>query len=228
MNFNPSVALGQAEGERIRRVLFGILQQRGRKHHDRVGDRQGRQHPGALDHEAGVGLLLHPRRQERVRLLRGADRAVDLRVDQRVRQRQVAFAHVPVERPGVRPAPRVRRIQPAGGSSVGAHRAVQVAGVASRHPEAEIREPVHRIADANEILPSLGNHEAHSHRIARFGRGKEQGFGFFVLKVVAGCKTAHTAGYAVFGGDVFNLSSPMPQLHRRILESLNELGACSC
>ena len=210
----PGRGIGQAEGKRVRRVLFGILQQRGRKDHDGVRDGQRGQHPCALDHQPRIGLFLYPCGKKRIGLLCCADRTIDLGVDQRVSERKVALAHFPVKGPGVGATTLMRRVQPIGAGRVGAHGAIQIAGIAARHSEAEFRNPVHRVADPGEILPCFGNHEAHSHRITGFRRLKEQSFGFAVLQIVTGSQAAHPVSNPLFGRYVLNLAAPVPQFHR--------------
>ena len=133
MNLRPGVSLGMTKPNAYGRVVGRRFQQRRRQHHDRVGDRQRRQHSAAAHDETRVGLLLDSRGEKRIGLPRGPDAAVGLRRDQRVRQAQVGLAQLLVEPHGVRAEARVRRREERRAGGIGADRAVQVIRYAAHH-----------------------------------------------------------------------------------------------
>ena len=108
MNVRPGVVGGDAEDQRV-----GVVARRHAAegdHRDLLGDRRhGAEHLRPA-HDDAVARLPHPPQvQERVLLLRRGLGPVDLRIDQHVREEQVALAHVLVVAGGVLAEARARR-----------------------------------------------------------------------------------------------------------------------
>ena len=91
MNFSPGVSIGSAKRERV--GLFAGTARIKRPDPNLVGERrERREHLGAAHHEAAIGLAHDAQRDERIGLLGRAFRAIDLRIDQRMRQAPIVVA----------------------------------------------------------------------------------------------------------------------------------------
>ena len=101
MKRSPAWSHRDAEAEGVGRGLRRVGEVGGRHHPDIVGiGAQRRDHARAADHDAGIGLLHHLGGEVLVLLLHRT-RAIDLRIDQRVRHHDVVLAGVQVVVPEI-------------------------------------------------------------------------------------------------------------------------------
>ena len=162
------------------------LQDRRREHEQLVGRRADRrEHARAADHDAVVVLGDDVRAQRAtVDLLCGADAAVGLRRDERVRREEVLLADLLVVAAGVLAERRVGLREVALRLAERHERAVEVVARAAERAEAVVRPALEAAAARDQILVRARDEEGRAHRLARRRRLVGQDLRLGVLQVV--------------------------------------------
>ena len=158
------------ERERVGRVLGRALEHRRGHDEDLVGERADRREDArAPDHDAVVVAVDDAGRERRAALLRDADRAVRLRVHERMREQQVVVAHVLVVALHVLAVAALVLAEPVGRGGERHERAVAVVARATEGAERELGRHAHRRRAPLDVCDARGLQERHTDALA--GRG---------------------------------------------------------
>ena len=187
-----------------------------------VGERRERcEHARAADEDAVLGVLDLVQRDLAGRLLGLGDRAVDLRVDQRVRERQVVVAHVLLRRrrgsrrpPRCRSAPRRRRARRSTRTCSSGSRAC---GPSSRRVASAIRFDAARRRSRSSRARRLD--VRHVDRLAGVGRVHQERLRLGVLEVEERARGSARRPRASGARDGSVIRSPSSQISRSSLRS---------
>ena len=192
------------EAERIGRGLL-VGRQEGRGHdQDLVGiGAQGRDHARAVDDDAGVGFFYDFRREVLFLALDRA-RAIDLRVQQRVRHAQIALAGQDVIGADIVGETRVAAAEfRRGGGQPGDHHVEEI-GAAAEHAAGRVHPELYHLAAADQVIDRARLDKGQPDRLAARRRGKAHAVvqRRVVLHVVKFGEALRRSGKARVGGDV--------------------------
>ena len=229
LEFHARGVAGDGEGEGVAlHVRPARLEDGGGEDDDLVGEGgQRREHARAADQQPRLVLLDDARGQEGVGLLADRLGAVGLRVDQRVREAEVALADVLVVGADVVAVARVVAVEKLRGGGHRHQRDVEVVGRAPDHPAAVVGPVLHHRPPARQVLARLRRQEGQPDRLAARRRlvGHRLAQGRVVLHVVEVRDRARGVARGRVGRHVLDALPAEPDLRLRLAQTLKVLLA---